>query len=365
MEQWAYVKEKIAKIPPEIAYISILFVITRIVLTVIGFVSQRMISGGNITHWTDYSWLNIWGIWDSGWYVHIAQTGYVGKGTIAFFPLYPMLMRLFSMVIANQYVCGLIISNISLLVACYFLYRLALLDSGDKEVSLNSVKYMLLYPTAFILSGVFTESLFLALLVMAFYYAKKGSWCITGLLGLFFALTRSVGVFMFLPLAYEYLRSKDFKLNKIRIDALCLLLIPAGLFLFMAYNYYLTGDALAFIHAQSSWGRYVANPAYNLYEGIIQLKVNAFIALFVLALLTIFYKEIGFSYWLTGIIAVGIPLTTSIGGMHRYTLVIFPIYIILARLGRNRQLDQFAMIALALLQGCLMVIWANGIVGLE
>jgi hypothetical protein len=365
MQLQTYVKEKIAKIPPEIMYISLLYIITRIVLTLIGVVSQRMISKGNITHWTDYSWLNIWGIWDSGWYVHIAQTGYVDKGTIAFFPLYPLLMRLLGTIIGSPYIAGVIISNVCLLVACFFLYRLVMLDSGDKDVPLNSVKYLLLYPTAFVLSGVFTESLFLALLIMAFYYGKKNKWAVTGLLGFFLAITRLIGVFMVLPLGYEYLKSKGFKLANTRIDVLYLLLIPVGLFIFMAYNYYLTGDPVAFIHVESNWDRYVSNPIYNLYEGLIQFKINAFIALFVLAILTIFYKEIGFSYWLTGIIAVGIPLTTSIAGMHRYTLVIFPLYIILARLSKNRNFDQFTTIVLALLQGCLMVIWANGIPGLE
>lgn len=365
MQLRTYVKEKIAKIPPEITYISLLFIITRTVLTIIGVVSQRMISHGNITHWTDFSWLNIWGIWDSGWYVHIAQTGYMDAGTIAFFPLYPLLMRLLGALTGSPYIAGVIISNACLLIACYFLYRLVMLDSEDKDTSLNSVKYLMLYPTAFVLSGVFTESLFLALLIMAFYYGKRNKWCVTGLLGLFFAMTRSIGGFMFLPLAYEYLKSKSFKLANVRIDFICLLLIPAGLFIFMAYNYYLTGDPIAFIHVQSNWDRYVSNPIYNLYEGLIQFKINAFIALFVLTILTVFYKEIGFSYWLTGIISVGIPLMTSIAGMHRYTIVIFPMYIILAKLSKNRHFDQFTMIALALLQGCLMVIWANGIPGLE
>lgn len=365
MQLRTYVKEKIAKIPPEITYISLLFIITRTVLTIIGVVSQRMISHGNITHWTDFSWLNIWGIWDSGWYVHIAQTGYMDAGTIAFFPLYPLLMRLLGALTGSPYIAGVIISNVCLMIACIFLYRLVMLDSGNMDTSLNSVKYLVLYPTAFVLSGVFTESLYLALILVAFYYAKKDKWYVAGLAGFFLAMTRSIGVFVFLPMAYEYFKPKGFNLKKIKPDAVYLLLIPIGLLVFMGYNFYLMGDPLAFLHSEGNWGKYVGNPLYNLYEGLIAMKINAFIPLIVLAMITIFYKEIGFSYWLVGVYSILIPLSATFGGMHRYSLVVFPLYIILAKLSKDRRFDQFTTITLALLQGCLMVIWANGIPGIE
>lgn len=182
-----------------------------------------------------------------------------GHANYAFFPLYPMCMRFLGSVIKDNYLSGLIISNVCLLVSCVFLYKLVELDE-NKDTALRSVKYLFLFPTAYILSGVFTESLFLALALACFYYARKGNWFLVGILGFALSLTRSVGVFIILPVLYEYLKSKS--LDR---DIFYLLLIPLGLILFMIYNYYLTGDFLAFVHIQSAWGRHLANPLKTIY----------------------------------------------------------------------------------------------------
>lgn len=55
-------------------------------------------------HFTTNRLLDIWGRWDTGWYFTILQNGYqvTGDGTapqpqFAFFPLYPHLIKLFSL----------------------------------------------------------------------------------------------------------------------------------------------------------------------------------------------------------------------------------------------------------------------------
>jgi hypothetical protein len=195
---------------------------------------------------------------------------------------------------------------------------------------------------------------------MCFYYARKDRWGLVGILGSLLAVTRLIGVFVLIPLVYEYLKSRDFKLNRIRPEFLCLLLIPASLLAFMAYDYFLTGDPIAFAHAMSSYGRNVAsNPVYELIGGLIHLKVNAVIVVACFLLITVFYRQIGFTYWLVGALTILVPMTTGIAGMHRYTLVIFPMYIVLAKLSKNKYFDQAATVGLCLLQGAFMVIWTN------
>ncbi|WP_269851356.1 hypothetical protein [Methanosarcina horonobensis] len=161
--------------------------------------------------WTNNVWLDIWGVWDTGWYLDISQNGYTARPldelisfqtNVVFFPLYPLLMRFLGSIIGNQYTAGVIISNFSLIVACIYLYKLVRLDS-DESSAFRSVKYLLLFPISFILSGVFTESLYLALALMCFYYARTGKWQLAGIFGFFLSLTRSVGVLIVLPLLYE------------------------------------------------------------------------------------------------------------------------------------------------------------------
>lgn len=363
-------------------YILMLFLSTRIVLALIGWLSRVLLepfhSKLRYSYWVfpGNLWLDVWGAWDTRWYMDIAQHWYStfinheGFANYAFFPLYPALMRGLGMVIGDYHIAGLLVSNIFLVVACIFLYKLVKLDYGD-NIALNSIKYLFLFPTAFILSGVLTESLSLALAILCFYHARKGNWLAAGVLGLLLSLTKSIGVFIILPLLYEYLKTEDFKLNKVRVDVLSLLLIPVGLIIFAVYNYYLTGDYLAFLHIQmSGWGHRLGSPVSTLIDGVSSKNIYAvfptYFAIVSLALLIFFYGKIRFSYWLLGMYSIVLPLSTvpastiGLGGMSRYVLVIFPFYILFARLSENRHLNQVITISLALLQGFLMVFWSNG-----
>lgn len=214
------------KIPLEIKYILLFFLSSRIILEIIG-VSARLFAGslhgeGMQSH-TGNIFFDIWGAWDTGYYVYLAKNWYPpidlflgASKNYAFFPLYPLLMRILGTILGGSfYLAGLIISNASLLIACIFLYKLVRLDT-DKNTALKSVKYLFLFPAAFIFSGVFTESLFVALTVICFYCARKEKWLLTGIAGFFLALTKLIGVFIIFPLLFEYLSKKRFKFSAIK-----------------------------------------------------------------------------------------------------------------------------------------------------
>ncbi|MCQ1536903.1 hypothetical protein FTO70_14725 [Methanosarcina sp. KYL-1] len=290
-------------------------------------------------------------------------------------------MKLIGFILTDNYIAGLLISNACLIVSCIYLYKLAKLDADDAS-ALRSIKYLLLFPVSFILSGVFTESLYLMLVLMCFYYARTDRWHLAGGLGFFLALTRSLGVLIVLPLLYEGLQplfSKGVSLKNLKsltnlisfrndlIPILSrlsyLLLIPLGLAVFMAYNYYLTGDFLAFAHAQAAWGRHFGSPLLTLldaFDSNINSKFEAVFAAVSLSVFLLFYNRIRVSYWIFGIYSMLVPLFTGIMSMPRFILVIFPIYILLADLTEKRVSEEIAILSLALLQGCLMVFWSNG-----
>lgn len=368
-----YFKEKI---PREIKYIFLLFFSTRIILTLIGVLSRIILEPfhGKEYVWvySKYLWLDIWGVWDTGWYLDIAKNWYstrlneLGQANYGFFPLYPLLMRLIGLTIGDYYIAGLIISNIFLIIACIFLYKLVCLDSGGNTAR-RSIKYLFLFPTAFIFSGVFSESLFLALLIMCFYYAKKGNWRRVGIIGFFLSLTRPIGVFVILPLLYEYLKGINFRLKETRIDILFLLLILSGPPILSIYHYYLTGDFLAYVHIKKTgWKHVLSNPFIIIYYALLGNNVYfVFVATLFIAIVLIlssFYRRIGFSYWTLAMILLFTPLILggNIASLLRYTLIVFPLYILLAKLSRNQYLDKILTIILPLLQGFLMVFWSNG-----
>lgn len=367
----------IKKIPYEVRYSLFLLLITRSILAIIAVCARNLLGSGN-----NFS-LGIWGVWDSGWYLEIAREWYTsagGFGRFGFFPLYPFLIRVLGWITGSNYISAVIISNTCIILTCIFLYRLVRMSFGD-ELALRSIRYLFLFPASFILSGVFSESLLLALAVMCFYYAKKEKWLCAGILGLLVSLTRSNGVFILLPVLYEYLKTKGFNLMRIGRDISYLSLIPFGLFIFAGYCYYLTGDLSAYVHAKESTFRLTLNNPINtlclsLGSGNMPLLFNAVYSIICILVLLLFFRKIGFSYWLYGILFILVPLMYGAGkvgdvltvrpvigsmtGMVRFSAVIFPFHILFARLGSNRYAGQALTVSFSLLQGFFMVFWAAG-----
>lgn len=360
---------KISKISREIIYIIALFISTRIILTIIGLYTRanfEYLQGDGFFNYTQNSLLNIWGVWDSRLYLDITSNGY-SELTYACFPLYPLLIKILGWIIGNNFLAGIAISNISLIIAAIFLYKLTKLESDDKT-ALTSIKYLFLFPTAFIFSGILTESLFLALVLSSFYYARKRNWFWAGILGFLVSLTKHTGALIILPLLYEYLTKKGFSFEKIRNDIAFLFLPILGLALYCFYNYYLLGNFFAFVHSSmSGWGTKIMNPLIVLFNSIFKFSSSyaMFNGIFTIAgilILIKFYRKIRFSYWIFAICVILTPLSFGIiKGMSRYFLVVFPFYILFAKLLTKRPyLDAALSIFFAMLQAILMIYWSNG-----
>ena len=381
-----------SRIAPELKHTAWMFVATRLALIAVGVCAWMLLprerTMPNDWVYSGHPSLDMWIRWDSVWYLRIAHDGYPagpteGQSSYGFFPLYPLLIKAVHGLGSSRQVSALLVSNVALCVACFFLYRLARL-SFDEPCARRSIKYLFLFPSAFILSGAFSESVFLALSVMSFYYARRERWLFCGAAGFLGALTRSNGVFLLLPLAYEYLRSKGFTWRRLRADALSLSLIPLGTFAFMGYCYLQTGDAMAYVHAkQTGFHLVLSNPIKVLLSCLqshsIPLLFNVAFGLIVLLFLTVFVRRIGFAYWLLGVITILLCLAygmgdstamywalvhprgiTSLHGMTRFSLGIFPLYLLLAQLSSNETVDRCLTVFLALLQGALLVLWIAG-----
>lgn len=361
-------------------YILLLFLSSRFVLTLIGVISYTFIDRGygKQFSWSKYTGLDLWGVWDSYWYMDIAKNGYSTVGSIAgnpdqtnfpFFPLYPMLMKLIGGITGGKYfLAGLLISNACLLISAFVLYQLVVKDAGPKTAR-RAIKYLFLFPISFIFSGVFTESLYLCLTLLCFYCAKRRNWWLVGVFGALLSATRTLGVLIVLPMLFEYLRSIGFKLKQVRFNSLFLLLIPLGLLIFCVYSYQATGDFLYFKTNQAAWQREIANPVVVLWQagrtGIEtanpKILLELGFSLLALMLLNIGYRKIGFAYWLVGMYSIVIPLSAGIDSMARYVLPIFPMFIVLAQQSRrDDSCDDVMMLLCGSLQGALMVYWCTG-----
>jgi len=361
-------RERIRSIPYYVRYILILFLATRVILSIIGVRSRQLMEPyvPYYRHWifTDNKWLDIWGIFDSAWYMKIASVWYPdvfipGRSQHAFFPLYPILVKWAGKIFDSHFLGGIIVSNIFLIVTGIFLYKLVRMEH-DEEKALRSVKYLFVFPSAFILSAFFPQSLLLALVIMCIYFAKRRRWLYCGATGFLSSLAHPVGAVIVLPALYEYLKLEN---HKVKRSVLHLFLIPLGPLIFCIYNYVYTGNFFAYVDAQvTGWGARVINPLILLRAAF--SVFDAYLTFFIVVttvLLLFSSRRVGFSLWLSGLLFMAAALVCgNIRSIMRYMLQVFPIYIVLADIGRNRYLDQAITFAFILLQGALMVFWSSG-----
>lgn len=140
--------------------------------------------------------------------------------------------------------------------------------------------------------------------------------------------------------------------------------MPLGLATFAAYNYVLAGNALAFVRIQTSWGHTFRSPLTVLARGLgdadVNARLSAWMTLVILVFLAALARRMGLAYSVLAFFLILVPLATGLNSMPRYLLAIFPVPILLARLGERRRIDEIVTACLALLQGFLMVFWANG-----
>ena len=143
--------------------------------------------------------------WDSVWYLSIAERGYGHTAAnTAFFPLYPMAIRLFGHVTDSYLIAGILVSLVAFAIGLALLRRLALMDL-DADAADLTVLLLAFCPMAYFFSAVYTESLYLALSVGCFLQARQGRWALAGLLGGLAAASRNSGIMLLVPFVILYL----------------------------------------------------------------------------------------------------------------------------------------------------------------
>ena len=164
-------------------------------------------------------------------------------------------------------VVGYLLSNLAFAVALILLYRLVCIDF-DREVARRTLWALALFPTALFFTAVYTESLFLVLVVGALLAARQGQWLVAGIVGALAALTRSYGVLLGLPflvLLYQQYRLDLRRWFPAAIFAALPLLGPA---IFGWHLDQVQGNWRAFIDVQTQWNRYSSTPWDTLRCGI-------------------------------------------------------------------------------------------------
>jgi hypothetical protein len=196
--------------------------------------------------------------WDTRSYVAIAEHGYPsqldfrldhGGYLTGFLPGYPLLIRVVMVVVPDAVGAGLIVSAICSAVALFYVARL-IEGERDRAEGRFAAWCLALYPFAFFLVAVYTESAFLAAAAASLYYARRGSPGRACLAGALACAVRVTGIALLPALLLEHL----LRGRRGRGDARLLLIaaVPLPLLAFGIYTRLHSGDALAYLHAQAS-----------------------------------------------------------------------------------------------------------------
>jgi Mannosyltransferase (PIG-V) len=204
-------------------------------------------------------------IWDAGWFLRVAMDGYPegytysGTGQLegnelAFFPVYPMLIRAGAAIGIDPSVAALTVAWLASVCAAIALHLLGSSLHG-KRAGWALVAISCSAPASVVLSMAYSESLFIALVAGMFAAAHRRVWWAAGLLGLLTALSRPTGAAAALGLAVAALlalRHDDQpKWKPLGAAAAAL----AGVPLYLGWVAYRVGDLTAWFKIQTAgWG---------------------------------------------------------------------------------------------------------------
>ncbi len=341
----------------------------------------------------DLGWVtDVWARWDSVWFLRIAEEGYGAHANdAAFFPLYPGLVGAAGRLLGGHYVAGgVLVSLLAGTGAFVLLWRLAEPRLGA-DGARRALLYLALFPTSLFLGAVYSESLYLLLVVAAFLLAERGRFPEAAVVAGLALLTRPTAAALLPPLALLAWRARGPRgLAPLALAPLISLAYPLLLL-------WRVGDPFAFVSAQEHWDRHLSplGPLGGVVEGVgagaagvrqlwagndgrvywtavtewtpmqvaaINITLVLALALF-LWLTVVAWQRFGAPYGLFAALSLAIPLSTPsdswpLQSLTRFGLVVFPLFLALAVIGGRPRLHPAIVGTSALLLGVSVTQWA-------
>jgi len=365
------------------------FGVTRLGIALVAYVAVPIIADSSPPPYhlrsPDNTLLDVFGSrWDTGFYLSIAEEGYkytdASLPSVAFFPLLPLVIRSASALVGDALLAGLIVTNAALLGATILLYRLVQEEYGGPTAD-RAVWYLLIFPTAFFGSAIYSESLFLLCAIGALYTARKGYWETAAMLGMFAAMTRLVGLILAPTLAAEWWMQRRRREGAARPSLVALLApaaVPLGTGAYMLYLQRTFGDPLAFAHAAAAWDRVPRSPFVTvaallqrpaegwgtaLLSGRLPLDnwIDLLAVLLFCALGVVLLTQRRWSEGTFVVLGALLPFSSGLlMSQRRYIWVLFPAFILLARWGHRPWVDRTITTLSLLGLGVFTAMFANG-----
>jgi hypothetical protein len=294
--------------------------------------------------------------WDCGWYQEIAEEGYrvePAAGSLmasyAFYPAFPLLARLVMLVTGLGFVHAALLMNLVMSGAFAWLAL-----AGREELMLRDDRDAAIFVLAFMVSPwslynhvPYTEMTFNLAMLATFLAWRRGHFVAAALCGVVLTATRVTGVLLPIALLIELLLQERWRILNLlkapdgRFRALAIMPLGAlGFYLYLGVH---VGDPLAAFHAQLGWAQAVRNPL-ELFIGGLRAgepqPIAAGLALVVVTVSLAIGLRLGRIPLALG--AMGLLTAVAVGftgfmPSPRYTLAIFPVFLLVPILPRKVQ----------------------------
>lgn len=182
-----------------------LFVASRLLVAAVAVLGPLLLNTdtrfkGRIT---EIGWKAYVGVWDVGWYGNVASTGYrFGEGSpsnIAFFPLFPLVLRALNGLGLDLNTAGFLFSNACFAAALWLFFKIVLRETGLRDTAERATALLAFSPAAVWFCLGLTESLFLLLTLGLATAAHRKGWGTMLGIGILAGLTRPNGFVLAVP----------------------------------------------------------------------------------------------------------------------------------------------------------------------
>ncbi|MFC3578481.1 glycosyltransferase family 39 protein [Streptomyces yaanensis] len=222
--------------------------------------------------------------WDGWWYLQVAQNGYdpkplkplppgslftVKQNSVAFFPLYPGLIRSVSEVTGlGLYGSAILVSVLASLVAAAGIYAVISTLAGVRAGVIAAGLWAVV-PGAGVEWAVYSESLFVAIAAWTCYCVMKGRWVPAGLLAFLAGLSRPTSAALIgavsLAALVTVLRRDGRREHGVAGPVYAMIAAPLGLLTYVLWVGLSMGDLTAYFTLQrEGWAHYFDGGAYTL-----------------------------------------------------------------------------------------------------
>jgi hypothetical protein len=305
-------------------------------------------------------WLDRFTYWDSFHFTRIADDGYFGPGRAccdqSYFPAYPLAVRWLGWVLPGpSALAGFVVSIASGAVAAFAMHRLALAEGLSRRAAGWAVGLLAVAPFTVFTVAVYSESLWLAGALLAWWAGRRERWWLAGLAAGLACATRVTGVFLVAGLVVMYAvaarrRARGGGGRMVRPDVLFVVPALLPVVAFMAWLRARTGSWNAWREAQSAgWAREQVAPwtgvakewahvidAPNVWLGVPRaLDLVAILAGALLAVLLATRRHRWADAAFVGISVATVLTTTNWDSAGRYSLAWFPAYLVVANAGER------------------------------